>query len=444
MQVTIENSDTLERRLKVEVPEEQIRTQIQQKLAELARSVRVDGFRPGKAPLPVVARQYGERVRGDVLSELLRTSFTDALREHQLRPVADPVFDPVSAEAGAGLSYTATFEVYPDVTLQALDALIIKRPVCELGESDIDAMLEILRKQHASWEDVSRPAANGDQVTIDYRGTVDGKELERGTGTDQPLELGAGRMIEGFEAGLVGASAGEQRTLNLSFPDPYHSAELAGKPVQFEITVKAVAERVLPTVDDAFAEKFGVTEGGVEGLRKEVLENMQRERDRALQRRFNARVMESLSAANEVALPRTLITHEAQRMHEESRRNLMMRGVDPNTVGHPGAEAFETSAQERVKRGLLMAEVVRQAGVTAQPAKVRAMVETMAAGYEDPEALIRWYYGEPQRLNEVQAMVVEEEAVSWLVAQAKVEDEPLSFDDLMNPGQTQTRDQTPA
>ena len=444
MQVIIENSDALERRVKVEVPEADIRAQVQQKLVELSRTVRVDGFRPGKAPLAVVSRQYGERVRGDVLGEVLQRSFADALREHQLRPVADPVFDPVAAEAGNGLSYTATFEVYPEVALKPLDTLTVKRPTCELGEADVDAMLEVLRKQHATWETVERAAVTGDRLTIDYRGTVDGAELERGSGTDQPLELGAGRMIDGFEAGLEGATAGETRTLELTFPDPYHSTELAGKAVRFEITVKAVEEKVLPQVDAAFAEKFGVTEGGVETFRKEVLENMQRERDRALQRRFNARAMEALSAAHEVELPKALIAAEAQRMHEESRRNLMMRGVDPDQVGHPGAEAFATPAQERVKRGLLMAEVVRQSGVTAQPAKVRAMLETMAAGYEDPEALLKWYYAEPQRLNEIQAMVVEEEAVSWLVAQARVEDEVLSFDDLMNPGQTRASEQSPA
>ena len=444
MQVTIENSDALERRVKVEVPEADISAQVQQKLLELSRTIRVDGFRPGKAPLPVVARQYGPRVRGDVLGETLQRTFADAIREHQLRPVGDPVFDPVSAETGAGLAYTATFEVYPEIALQPLDTLTVQKPVCTLGEADVDAMLEVLRKQHANWESVARAAVEGDRLTIDYKGTVDGAELERGSGTDQPLDLGAGRMIEGFEAGLIGATAGETRTLDLTFPDPYHNAELAGKAVRFEVTVKAVTEQVLPTVDAAFAEKFGVTEGGVETFRKEVLENMERERDRALQRRFNARVMEALSAAHEVELPKSLIGLEAQRMHEESRRNLMMRGVNPDQVGHPGPEAFAAPAQERVKRGLLMAEVVRVSGATAQPAKVRAMLETMAAGYEDPEALLKYYYGEPQRLNEIQAVVVEEEAVSWLVAQARVEEEAVSFDDLMNPGQTRASEQSPA
>ena len=344
MQVTIENSDALERRVKVEVPEADISAQVQQKLVELSRTIRVDGFRPGKAPLPVVARQYGTRVRGDVLGETLQRTFSDAIREHQLRPVGDPVFDPVSAETGAGLAYTATFEVYPEIALQPLDTLTVQKPVCTLGEADVDAMLEVLRKQHASWESVARAAAEGDRLTIDYKGTVDGAELERGSGTDQPLDLGAGRMIEGFEAGLIGATAGETRTLDLTFPDPYHNAALAGKAVRFEVTVKAVTEEVLPTVDAAFAEKFGVTDGGVETFRKEVLENMERERDRALQRRFNARVMEALSAAHEVELPKTLIGLEAQRMNEESRRNLMMRGVNPDQVGHPGPEAVAAPA----------------------------------------------------------------------------------------------------
>jgi len=444
MQVSIENSGALERRMMVQVPEEQISAQVKEKLGELMRSVRIDGFRPGKAPLVVVQRQFGERVRNDVLGDLLRKSFSDALQSHDLRPVADPVFDPVSAEVGSGLSYTATFEVYPEVKLAALNELSIKRPVCEIADSDIDAMLEVLRRQHATWEEASRVAAMGDRLVVDFTGTVDGELLERGSATDHEMELGAANMIDGFESGLVGAAAGDVRTLDLHFPTPYSREDLAGKAVQFVVTVKQVKERVLPALDDELFAKFGVTEGGLEAFRTEVSENMSRERDRALLRNFNRGVMESLSAAHELDLPVTLIAVEARRMHEESRRNLTMRGVDPDRVGHPGPEVFGPQAQERVKRGLLMAEVVRTSGVQATPAKVRSMVESMAASYEEPEALMRWYYSEPDRLKEIEAMCVEDEAVNWLVAQANVTDEAISFDDLMNPGQTRNQEQSPA
>jgi trigger factor len=428
----------------VQVPVEQISAQVKEKLGELMRSVRIDGFRPGKAPFVVVQRQFGERVRNDVLGDLLRKSFSDALQSNDLRPVAEPVFDPVSADIGSGLSYTATFEVYPEVKLTALNELSIKRPVCEISDADVDAMLEVLRRQHATWEETPRAAAMGDRLIVDFAGTVDGEALERGSATDHEMDLGAANMIDGFESGLVGASAGDVRTLDLHFPTPYSREDLAGKAVKFVVTVKQVKERRLPELNDELFAKFGVTEGGLEAFRKEVSENMSRERDRAVLRNFNRGVMETLSAAHELALPVTLIAVEARRMHDESRRNLSMRGVDPDRVGHPGPEAFGVQARERVKRGLLMAEVVRTSGVQATPAKVRSMVESLAASYEEPEALMRWYYGEPERLQEIEAMCVEEEAVNWLVAQANVADEPISFDDLMNPGQTRSQEQSPA
>jgi trigger factor len=284
----------------------------------------------------------------------------------------------------------------------------------------------------------------GDRLVVDFTGTVDGELLERGSATDHEMELGAANMIDGFESGLVGAAAGDVRPLDLHFPTPYSREDLAGKAVQFVVTVKQVKERVLPALDDELFAKFGVTEGGLEAFRTEVSENMSRERDRALLRNFNRGVMESLSAAHELDLPVTLIAVEARRIHEESRRNLTMRGVDPDRVGHPGPEVFGPQAQERVKRGLLMAEVVRTSGVQATPAKVRSMVESMAASYEEPEALMRWYYSEPDRLKEIEAMCVEDEAVNWLVAQANVTDEAISFDDLMNPGQTRNQEQSPA
>jgi len=305
-------------------------------------------------------------------------------------------------------------------------------------------MIDVLRQQHATWAPVERAAADGDQLILDFKGRLDGAEFERGSATDFELVLGAGRMIEGFEAGLSGASAGEQRTLALTFPADYPAEELAGKPVEFDVTVKTVSERVLPALDDAFFEKFGITEGGLDAFRKEVEENMRRERDRALQRRFATHVMEELKSANSVDLPKAMVQNEAMRMQMEGKRNLMMRGMDVEKMPLPGPEVFEPQAQERVKLGLLMAEIIKTAGVTAQPAKVRAMVESMAAGYEQPEELVKWYYSDPRRLQEIEAMCLEEEAVGWIVSQASVTDEPISFDDLMNPRQTAARDRAQA
>lgn len=428
----------------VALAEDQVEGKVRERLQQIARTARVDGFRPGKAPAKVIERQYGPRVRNEVLGELLRNSFSEALQTNQLRPVADPVFDPVNADPGTGLSYTATFEVYPEIMLAPVEQLQLKRPVCDIGPTDVDKMLEVLRGQHATWTAVERAAADGDQLTMDFKGRLDGADFERGSATDFELVLGAGRMIEGFEAGLQGVKAGEQRTLSLQFPADYGAEDLAGKPVEFDVTVKQVAEKTLPALDEALFEKFGITEGGLEAFRKEVEENMRRERDRALQRRFASHVMEQLKEANAVELPRALILNEAQRLAQEGRRNLMMRGIDADKMPLPGPEVFEPQAQDRVKLGLLMAEIIKSAGVVAQPSKVRSTIETMAAGYEQPEELVKWYYADPRRLQEIEAMVLEEEAVGWIVARASVVDESISFDDLMNPRQTEARDRAQA
>jgi len=444
MQVSIENSGVLERRMTVALAEDHIQGKVQERLQQIGRTARIDGFRPGKAPAKVIERQFGPRVRNEVLGELLRSSFSEALQSNQLRPVADPIFDPVNADPGAGLSYTATFEVYPEIALAPTEELKLTRPVCEIGPADVDRMLEVLRAQHATWTPVERAAADGDQLTLDFKGRLDGAEFERGSATDFELTLGAGRMIDGFEAGLQGAKAGETRTLSLKFPDDYGAADLAGKPVEFDVTVKQVAEKTLPALDDALFVKFGVAEGGLEAFRKEVEENMSRERDRALQRRFASHVLEQLKLANTVELPKALVQNEAQRLAAEGRRNLMMRGIDTDKMPMPGPEVFEPQAQDRVKLGLLMAEIIKTAGVVAQPSKVRATIESMAAGYESPDELVKWYYSDPRRLQEIEAMVLEEEAVGWIAARASVGEESISFDDLMNPRQTAARDREQA
>ena len=428
----------------VALAEDQIAGTVRARLQEIARTARIDGFRPGKAPAKVIERQFGPRVRIEVLGELLRSSFSEALQANQLRPVAEPVFDPVSADPGTGLSYTATFEVYPEITLAPVEQLQVSRPVCAIESADVDKMIEVLRGQHATWSPVVRPAVDGDQLTMDFKGRLDGADFERGSATDFELVLGDGRMIEGFEAGLAGVKAGEQRTLSLRFADDYGSDDVAGKPVEFDVTVKQVAEKSLPPLDEALFEKFGVTEGGLDAFRREVEDNMRRERDRALQRRFASNVMDQLKAANAIELPRALVLNEARRMQMEGRRNLAMRGIDADKMPMPGPEVFEPQAQERVKLGLLMAEIIKTAGVVAQPSKVRTTIEGMAVGYEQPEELVKWYYADPRRLQEIEAMVLEEEAVGWIVARASVSDEAISFDDLMNPRQTETRDRAQA
>ncbi|MBI4692835.1 MAG: trigger factor [Gammaproteobacteria bacterium] len=436
MQVSVENAGALERRLVVQIPEERVATRVSERLQELTKSVKVDGFRPGKAPAKVVERRYGPRVREEVVSDLLRSSYAEALQAEKLRPVSDPEIGSFSAEPGQGLSYTASFEIYPEVQLAAIEALQIERPICEVGEADIDKMVEVLRGQHKQWKEVARPSQNGDQVVIDFEGSIDGTVFPGGTATDFDLVLGDNRMIEGFESGLVGRSAGDDVTLNLSFPEAYRNAELAGKAVEFKIKLKRVSEPELPALDEAFFEKFGVTAGGLVAFREEVRDNMIRERDRALQRRFNSGVLGKLSEAHTLDLPKALVEAEMQRMQAQNQQALMMRGLNPQQIGAGGPELYADPAAKRVKLGLVMAEMIRHAGIAADPGKVRALVEGMAASYEDADAVVKWYYADPRRLQEIEALCLEDEAVAWIASKAQVSEVSLSFDDLMNPGQT--------
>lgn len=439
MQVSLEQPGGLERRLKIEVPEQQIADQVRSRLHSVARNARIDGFRPGKAPARVIERQFGPRVRGEVITEVVRTAFVEAVTSHQLRPVADPVIEPLSTDEGQGLSFTATFEVFPDVTLAPFEELDVEKPECEVTEGDVDKMIGVLREQSREFKEESRPAADGDRLDLDFAGTMEGEEapFENGSAQGFNLTLGQGRMIPGFEEGLIGASAGEERTLALKFPDDYHKSELAGRGVTFKVKVNKVEAPVLPELDDAFFARFGVEEGGLDAFRAEVRANMERERDRALARRFNEQVLERLREQNSLELPKALVRSEALRMLQEMRRTLAMRGMDPSQFG--GGEdpaGFEGPASNRVKLGLIMAEIIKQAGIKPQPAKVRERVEALAASYEQPEALIKWYYEEPGRLGDIEGLCMEEEAVNWIIEKARVKPVSLSFDDLMNPRQT--------
>lgn len=437
MQIQVEKSDDLERKMTVSVPEDRIAGQVKDRLQELVRTVKIDGFRPGKVPMGVVKRRFGSRVREEVMGEVLRTTFTEALTQEELRPVGEPSIEPGEIEPGKGMSYTATFEVYPAVEIAPVEQLTIERPVCDIGDDDLNKMIETLKDQNKTWKPVERGSADGDQVTIDFEGKIDDEVFEGGTAEDFDLVLGLGHMIDGFEEGLMGQSAGTDTVLDLKFPDNYQAEHLAGKDVQFKITLKQVSEAELPALNDEFFAKFGVEEGGEEAFRKEVRDNMERERDRALQRQFNTAVLDNVAAANDLALPKALVAAETQRMQQQALQSMLQRGAPPGDLDPAGMAAmFEEPAQKRVKLGLLMAEMIKNAGITADPAKVRETIESMASSYEDSAAVVKWYYEDPQRLQEIEAMCLEDEAVTWIVERATVTETPISFDDLMNPVQT--------
>jgi len=436
MQISVENSSVLERRLTVEVPEERIATETQTRLESLCKSARVDGFRQGKVPMRVVRQRFGKRVRDEIVGEILQSTFGEAMNQEALRPAGQPVIDPVMSEPGAGLKYTATFEVFPEFELAAPEQLQLTRVTCEIGDGDIDTMIEKLRDQHKEWVAVERPGVDGDRLEINFTGTVDGEVFEGGSGEDVNLVLGSGTMIEGFDSGLLGKSAGDSVELNLTFPQEYRNTELAGKDVIFAVEVKLVTNPVLPEIDEAFIDKFGVSGGDKEAFRAEVRANMEKERERLVRQRFNSEVMDKVAAANDFEVPSILVQGELDRLRQQVARELIMRGINPGDTGQDFESTVRERAKNRVKLGLIMAEIIKRGELRADPDNVRQMIESMASSYEDSDSVMKWYYDNPEQMQQVEALCLEDLAVNWIADKAQQTDVPIAFDALMNPVQT--------
>ncbi len=440
MQVSVESTGPLERKLRVEIPEDKITTEVQNRLQSLSRTSRIQGFRPGKAPLKVVEKHYGSRVRQEVITEVVQSSFYEALNQQKLRPASRPDIDPMDVELGAGLKYTATFEIYPEIALAPVENLTIMKPVCSITDQDVDRMIEVIRKQQRTLQDVERPANTGDILVTDFEGYVDGEKFAGGEAHDFSIEIGSGRFIPGFEDGLKGMKPGEKRALELKFPEGYHKAELSGKPVKFEVQVKKISEPVLPELDDALFASLGIKEGGLNAFREEVRRNMQREAEQAILGRSKQAVLEALYAANTVELPKSLVKNEAARINEQYHMSLQMRGVD---VDHhhdhdeeAESKAFTAQAEKKVALQLIIADIIRREQIKAEPAQIRQLVEAVARSYEQPQEVIKWYYSDRNRLAEVEALALEDEVVKWVLGKARVSEKQLPFDDLMNNGQT--------
>jgi trigger factor len=440
MQVSVENTGPLERKIRVEVPEEKIASEVHSRLQSISRTTRIQGFRPGKAPLKVVAKRYGSKVRQEVIGEVVQSSFYEALAKEKLRPASRPAIDPMDDETGNGLVYTATFEIYPEINLSPVEDLKVEIPICKITGTEVDKMIEVIRKQQRTFKPVNRKSKKGDFLTIDFKGTIDDKEFDGGEGKDFKVEAGSGRLIAGFEEGLIGLCAGKDVTLDLNFPKDYHKPGLAGKPVKFMITVKDVSEAVLPELNDALFAKMGVTEGGLEAFRAEVQRNMEREVEQTLLNRSKTVVLDALYAANKIELPNALINNEAQRLQEQYHANMQMRGIDITQHSHDAAdaEAIHTQAEKNVALQLIVADIVKNQQIKVEPSQIRKMIETVAQSYEDPNEIINWYYNDRKRLVEVEAIALEDEVVKWVQSQAKVTEKQFSFDDLMNKGQTES------
>lgn len=425
MQVSVETKGTLGRRMTVQIPAERIDQEVQNRLMSLSRNARIAGFRPGKVPFKVVQQRYGRQVHLEVAGDVMSSSLQEALRQENLRPAGEPKLEPRVVESGKALEYVAEFDVYPEFEPATLAGVKIEKPVATVSDADIANMLEKLRQQRAGWEAVERGAQQGDLVTVDFTGTIDGAEFPGGSGTGMNIEIGSKRLIEGFEDKLVGSTAGADLTLDLRFPDDYHNAEVAGKPVQFKVKVIRVSAPKLPEMDDAFAKSLGVD--SVSALREEVGKNMRRELDQMIQSVVKDRAFDQLLARNSsLEVPASLIDEEIDRLANESYQQL---GGSKQNVKLP-RHLFEDRARRRVSLGLIIGEIIKRNGIQVDPARVRSTVETMAASYENPEEVVKWYYENRDALASAQSLVLEEQVVEWLLGQAQVEDKACSFDEL--------------
>lgn len=431
MQVSVEKTDNkLERKLRISVPADRIEKEFRSRLRSFGKRAKLNGFRPGKVPMNVLERQYGPQVREEVLNDLLRSTYNEALVQERLNPAGSPRFEGTSTAPGSAFEFTAIIELYPEVELKPLDGITVERTTVEITDADVDKMIETLRRQRASWNPVDRAAAKGDQVTVDFEGRIGGVVFSGGTGKDVRVALGDGRFLQGFEDNLVGAAKGEQREFDLPFPDDYPNTELAGKTASFTATVKDVAELELPPVDEEFCIAFGVDEGGVEKLKVDVRANMQMELNQRLRRMVKQQVLDGLVGLHKVELPAALVKDELQRLKMEAWQR-MGAAARENQPDLPD-DLFRPQAERRVTLGLLIAELIRAHELKLDAARVRAMVHEIADGYDDPRKVIDAYNKNPQLMQGVEAMVMEEQVVDLVLEQAKVTAKPAMFDEVMN------------
>jgi trigger factor len=430
MQTTVETIGALERRIDLTVPAGEIEKEVSNRLAKLARSVRMPGFRPGKVPLKLVAASYGAQVQAEVLNDKVGEAFRAAVTQSKLRVAGMPRLQPSAGGETKDLKFSATFEVYPEVKVGDLAGVEVQRAVCPVGEAEVDQTLQIMRRQRATFEAVDRPAQDGDRLTVDFRGSVGGVPFDGGSATDFAFILGEGRMLPDFEAAARGMRGGESRTFPVRFPGDYRAAELAGKQAQFDVTVKKVEQAVLPPIDEQFARSLGVADGDVARMRQEVRGNLEREVRSRLKARTKDSVMSALMASAAFEVPRSLVQADQQRLVEMARQDLAARGVAARDVPLP-AEVFAQQAERRVRLGLVLAELVQSERLQAQQQQIRKVVEDIAQSYERPAEVIQWYLGNRERLAEIETMVMEDNVVEWVLARARVVDTPVPFDELM-------------
>lgn len=430
MQNTQETQSALQRRIDMSVLMADIDQEVESRLRKMARTVKMPGFRPGKVPLKMVAQTYGAQARSEVIGAAVEKAFAEKLREQNLRIAGYPTIEPKEAANAESLEFSAVFEVYPEVVVGDLAEREIERPVLTVGEAEVDKTIEVLRKQRTTFAQVQRPAAEGDRVTVDFTGRKDGEVFQGGQGEDFPFVIGAGAMLKDFEAAVIGLEAGQSKTFGMTFPEDYHAKHLAGQAVEFEVRVKRVEEPKLPEVDENLARALGIADGDIAKMRDEVRANLEREVKRRLQSRVKEAVMTTLLEVTPLEVPKALVTKESEELAENARHDLETRGMKTKDIPvEPGW--FREQAERRVKLGLILAELVKSKELFTKPEQIRALVEEFAQSYEDPSEVIGWYYSQPQRLAQAEALVIEDNVVNWVLASAKTQDKAVSFDELM-------------
>ena len=429
----VENLGALERRVSVTLPAADIDKQVDERLKKLARNVRMPGFRPGKVPMKIVAQTYGQQVRSEVLTDAVQKSFSDAVKEANLKVAGYPRIERKDSDESS-LEFSATFEIYPEIKVGDLSAATIERPKVEVDDAAVDRTIEILRKQRTRYVETQRAAKDEDRLTVDFEGTIDGQVFEGGKAEGFAFTLGEKRMLPEFEEAAKGMSPGEAKTFALKFPEDYHGKEVAGKEASFNLTLKKVEEPQLPALDAEFAKTLGVADGDLAKMRSEVRTNVEREVKKRTDAKVKTQVLDALVNATPVELPKSLVDMEAQQLVERARADLTSRGMKPEHIPAIKPEAFTETAKRRVALGLIIGELARTENLQPKPAEVRAAVEAEAQTYESPAEVVKWFYMQPQRLQEMEGVALESNVVKWVLSKAKVEDKETKFEELMEGG----------
>ncbi|MCA6219748.1 trigger factor [Photorhabdus antumapuensis] len=432
MQVSVETTQGLGRRVTITVPAADVEKAVSSELVNVAKKVRIDGFRKGKVPMNIVKQRYGASVIQDVLSDLMQRNFINAIIEQKINPAGAPSYAPEQFKNGEDFTYSVEFEVYPEVELKDLEAIEVEKPVVEVKDEDVDAMLETLRKQQANWKETEESVGAEDRVTVDFNGSIDGEEFEGGKASDFVLAMGQGRMIPGFEEGIISHKAGEEFTIDVNFPEDYHAENLKGKAAKFAITLKKVEQRELPELNEEFIKRFGIADGTVDGLRAEVRKNMERELKNAVRNRIKSQVIEGLVKANEIEVPAAVVDSEIDVLRRQSAQRF--GGNEKQALELP-RELFEEQAKRRVVVGLLLGEVISSNELKADEERVKVLIEEMASAYEDPQEVIEFYGKNQELMSNVRNIALEEQAVEVLLGKAKVSEKETTFNELMNQNQ---------